>query len=271
MVTPTFCEPTTAAAAILAAMGKSSMPGGLRRLSRLAFGPDQRPAPWARLVPALRVACRLAASCWGLATLWVLPPRPTAAETIPDNQRRHFLIVLAVSPSMRLKDAGPNHGPEPAQARGGRHGVVFPADPGRDLPDVGRGLLQRREARRGGHEGPRGGPQHFRDLPMQYPFPPARPTSSPAQGGRQIAQPWPPKSTLLLLLSDGDTVPATGMPGLPASIADVLVVAWATPPRQIFIDGRCCAGRQQRRPDATRRAAPTPTATVRPARRWPRS
>ena len=30
------------------------------------------------------------------------------ADTIPDNQRKHVLIVLDVSPSMRLKDAGPN-------------------------------------------------------------------------------------------------------------------------------------------------------------------
>src|SRR5262249_62338349 len=50
----------------------------------------------------------LAALCWGLVTLLKLPPKVHVAETIPDNQRRHVLIVLDVSPSMRLKDAGPN-------------------------------------------------------------------------------------------------------------------------------------------------------------------
>jgi Ca-activated chloride channel family protein len=43
---------------------------------------------------------------------------------------------------------------------------------------------------------------------------------------------------LLLLLSDGDTVPATGMPKLPASIADVLVVGVGDPRSGSFIDGR---------------------------------
>jgi Ca-activated chloride channel family protein len=43
---------------------------------------------------------------------------------------------------------------------------------------------------------------------------------------------------LLILLSDGDTVPATGMPTLPASISDVLVVGVGDPRAGTFIDGR---------------------------------
>jgi Ca-activated chloride channel family protein len=42
----------------------------------------------------------------------------------------------------------------------------------------------------------------------------------------------------LILLSDGDTVPATGMPKLPASISDVLVVGVGDPRSGTFIDGR---------------------------------
>ena len=40
------------------------------------------------------------------------------------------------------------------------------------------------------------------------------------------------------MLSDGDTVPATGMPKMPASIADVLIVGVGDPRQGSFIDGR---------------------------------
>jgi Ca-activated chloride channel family protein len=40
------------------------------------------------------------------------------------------------------------------------------------------------------------------------------------------------------MLSDGDTVPATGMPKMPASVADVLIVGVGDPRQGSFIDGR---------------------------------
>ena len=63
----------------------------------------------------------------------------------------------------------------------------------------------------------------FGDLPMHYAFPPGKTDLfSGLTEAAKIAHPWQPRSTLLLMLSDGDTVPATGMPKMPASIADVL-------------------------------------------------
>jgi Ca-activated chloride channel family protein len=79
----------------------------------------------------------------------------------------------------------------------------------------------------------------FGDLPMHYAFPAGKTDLfSGLIEAAKIAHPWQPKSTLLLLLSDGDTVPATGMPKLPASIADVLVVGVGDPRSGSFIDGR---------------------------------
>ena len=79
----------------------------------------------------------------------------------------------------------------------------------------------------------------FGDLPMHYAFPAGKTDLfSGLAEAIKIAQPWQPKSTLLLLLSDGDTVPATGMPKLPASIADVLVVGVGDPRAGSFIDGK---------------------------------
>ena len=75
----------------------------IQRLARLAFGPDQHSAVWATTSPFLRMAA-VGAVTWGLVTLLTIKPKSHAAETLPDNQRRHLLVVLDVSPSMRLKD-----------------------------------------------------------------------------------------------------------------------------------------------------------------------
>jgi len=79
----------------------------------------------------------------------------------------------------------------------------------------------------------------FGGLPLQYAFPAGKTDLfSGLAEAVKIAQPWQPRSTLLLLLSDGDTVPASGMPKLPASIADVLVVGVGDPRAGSFIDGK---------------------------------
>ena len=54
----------------------------------------------------------------------------------------------------------------------------------------------------------------------------------------QIARRWNPGSTTLMLVSDGDSVPPTGMPTLPAAIDDVLVIGVGDPTVGKFIDGR---------------------------------
>lgn len=209
----------------------------VRRLARLAFGPKERPAAWARAVPFLRMAA-VGATTWGLVTLLVMKPRPHAAETLPDNQRRHLLIVLDVSPSMRLKDAGPDR----TQSRMKRASVVMesffnrvPIDQyflsviacyngskpvviaTKDI-EVVRNILD--------------------DLPMHYAFRTGKTDlfSGLIEAGN-IARGWRPRSTLLVLISDGDTVPATGMPTLPASISDTLIVGVGDPRAGSFIEG----------------------------------
>src|SRR5205823_370018 len=55
---------------------------------------------------ALRVVS-VAAVGWGLATLLLLTPKIHKGAEIPEGETRHLLLVLDVSPSMRLDDAGP--------------------------------------------------------------------------------------------------------------------------------------------------------------------
>ncbi len=190
------------------------------------------------MAPALRVTA-LAALSWGLITLLELPPKVHVAETIPDNERRHVLIVLDVSPSMRLKDAGPNAD----QSRMKRASVVMESFLQRVPIELY--LLSVVACYNGAKpvvvdtkdlEVVR---NIFGDLPMHYAFSAGKTDlfSGLAEAAR-IARPWQPKSTLLLMLSDGDTVPATGMPKLPASVADVLIVGVGDPRQGSFIDGR---------------------------------
>ena len=226
------------AVAILALAAETLHAARTRRLARLAFGPGQKPAAWARMAPALRVMA-LAALCWGLITLLELPPKVHVAETIPDKERRHVLIVLDVSPSMRLKDAGPNAD----ESRMKRASVVMESFLQRVPIELY--LLSVVACYNGAKpvvvdtkdlEVVR---NIFGDLPMHYAFSAGKTDLFSGIGeAAKIARPWQPKSALLLMLSDGDTVPATGMPKLPASIADVLIVGVGDPRQGSFIDGR---------------------------------
>jgi Ca-activated chloride channel family protein len=226
------------AVAILALVAETLHAARTRRLARLAFGPGRKPAAWARMAPVLRVI-GLSALCWGLITLLELPPKVHVAQTTPDNERRHVLIVLDVSPSMRLKDAGP----AADESRMKRASSVMESFLQRVPIELY--LLSVVACYNGSKpvvvdtkdlEVVR---NIFGDLPMHYAFSAGKTDLfSGISEAARIARPWQPKSTLLLMLSDGDTVPATGMPKLPASVADVLIVGVGDPRQGSFIDGR---------------------------------
>jgi Ca-activated chloride channel family protein len=229
-------------AALLAGVAEVLHARRIRRMARLAFGPSGRPAPWALAAPGLRVAA-VAALAWGLFTLMSVQPMVYAAEELPLNERRHLLIVLDVSPSMNLVDAGAEKAKDKKVSRRKRaadlmhslfrrvpvqqylmtvvacyNGAKPVVEDTKDM-EVVRNILD--------------------DLPMQYAFPAGKTDlfAGLAEAAR-IAQSWNPRSTLLVLLSDGDTVPATGMPKLPASISGVLVVGVGDPRQGSFVDGR---------------------------------
>lgn len=209
-----------------------------RALAPLAFGPTRRPAVWARAAPALRVL-GLAALAWGLAALLTVDPKVHKAAGEEELEERHLLLVLDVSPSMRLKDSGPKGDQSRMQRARELMGSFFRRVPmaayrstviavyngakpvvvgSRDL-----GILR----------------NILGDLPMHYAFRPGKTELlSGLREAAKVARPWKPKSAVLVLISDGDTVPPTGMPVLPPSIADVLVVGVGDPVNGRFIDGR---------------------------------
>ncbi|MEM1442055.1 MAG: vWA domain-containing protein, partial [Verrucomicrobiota bacterium] len=211
-----------------------------RRVARLAFGPTERPSPLGKSAPVLNV---LAAGllCWGLLTLLFLPPKShvSGLKEEEDAAKRHVLLLLDVSPSMRLQDAGPDQD----QSRTRRAAAVMNSFFSRVPPERYRisivafytgakpVVLEGKDMEVIANI--------LNDLPMHYAFEKGETDLFLGiEEAAKIAHRWNPGSTTMLLVSDGDSVPAKGMPRLPVSIADIIVAGIGDPITGKFIDGR---------------------------------
>src|SRR5262249_33075592 len=154
----------------------------------------------------------------------------------------NLLLVLDVSPSMRLEDAGPT-GKESRRRRAADLLTSFftriPADHYRTTvlavwTEAKPVVLQTTDLEIIHNI--------LNDLPMEYAFK-VGPTNLFAgiEEAARTARPWRPKSTILMIVSDGDTVPATGLPRLPDAIEHVVLVGVGD--TQV---GRFIAGHQSR-------------------------
>lgn len=229
---------TIAGACLLTLLGEALHVRRLRRVARLAFGPAGRPAAWVHAVPISRVVA-VGLIAWGLLTLLDLTPKVHHQGGGTQEADRHLLLVLDVSPSMRLEDAGPTG----EQSRTHR---------ARDLLtsmferiDVGRYKISVIATYNGARPVVVDTKDHevvhnvLTDLPMQFAFKAGKTDLlAGLEAAAKTAKTWEKDSTLLLLVSDGDTVPATGMPAMPPSIDQVLVVGVGDPIAGTFIDGK---------------------------------
>lgn len=202
----------------------------VKRIARLAFGPGARPAVWIGAAPILRVA-GISLACWGLLSLWlVVEARVHDMGQIAESDYRHLVLVVDVSPSMHLTDAGTDGG----QSRRER------------VSEIVESLFRRIPMRRFkvsliavysdakplledslDHEVVR----HILErMPMWHAFKSGKTNLMHGiEMAATMAKPWNPGSASVLLLSDGDTVPSTGMPRMPASVAEVVVVGVGDP------------------------------------------
>lgn len=212
----------------------------IRKIGGLAFGPAGQPSLVARAVPVVRILAS-AALAGALVVLALSPPMSHRkdGENIPFEKLKHVVIVLDVSPSMRLKDAGlQNDESRMKRAREVMESYfkripmsefrvtvvavytdAFPVVKETKDAAVVRNILN--------------------DLPMHYAFVPGETDLfSGIAKAAEVARGWRPRSATMVMVTDGDTVPATGMPRLPASIADVLIVGIGDTKKGSFINGK---------------------------------
>ena len=238
----------TAGALLLSAIGELLHAVRVRRFARLLFGPTARPAAWAVAAPMLRILAH-GGLAWGLATLLTIEPTVHQSDQIPEEEWRHLVLVYDVSPSMLLRDAGPN-------------GDQSRAERAKDLIE---GLFSRVPIGRfkitvvATYNGAKPVVEDTKDIElvrhilgevdMRYAFETGRTRlfDGIAEAAR-IAKPWRVRSTMLVIVSDGDTVPATGMPELPPSIGGSLVIGVGD-----HVAGKFIAGHQSRQDASTLR------------------
>ncbi|MAW61776.1 MAG: hypothetical protein CMJ94_13220 [Planctomycetes bacterium] len=225
-------------AALLAGLGEFLHLRRLRAARFLAFGPRGKPRAWVAAVPFLRAGAA-AAMVFGLVVLFQFRPQ-NESEIDPDKEpSKHLVIALDVSPSMYLEDSGP----QGRQSRWERARDLLTAVMQRlDMEQTRVSVMAfYTEAK----------PVVIRSfdlgvvlnvldgLPLEHAF---EVGSTQLQQGVQAAidmtRGWPPGSTTLIVVSDGDTVAGSVMPRRTPAIADVLVLGVGDPYRGAEVAGR---------------------------------
>lgn len=227
----------TAVAVVLCALGEWLHQRRVARVAVLAFGPTERPRLWARSTPLVRVLAS-GALAYGLTTLLLIEPKVHRIGTITEGDLQHLVLVLDVSPSMRLVDAGPSQQQSRMQRARDVMESFFKRVP----------VEQYRISVVATYTGAKPVVVDTNDLEVVRNILGELPMHHAFQSGKtdifaglaeaaKIAEPWRPKSTIVALVSDGDTVPATGMPKMPASVRRVLVVGVGDAMAGRFLDG----------------------------------
>lgn len=224
------------AALSLAAWAERRHARRVRRVARLAFGPGG-PAPWTRVAPVVRCV-GVGLGVWGALVLMNHDPRAVEVEPSP-RAARQLLVVLDVSPSMNLKDAGP--GPD-KMTRARWAGRIFQGVLDRiDMKDTRISMvafytkalpvLQ--------DTTDKSIVANMMDgMPLYVAF---HPGETDMQAGLaaafEMCKGWARGSTTLVVISDGDLKRPPSPPRRPASISDVIVIGVGDPDRPTVISG----------------------------------
>jgi len=224
------------AVAIVAGIGEWLHARHITRVQALAFGPGGRPRRWTAIAPVCRVI-GLTGLAWSLVTLLSFDrlTRERDGHKPPD---RHLMVLLDVSPSMLLKDAGETGN----DLRNTRASAVLKSVldriPGDRVRFTTAGfytetrlLVKECQDRELILHLTGGTPFHITYKPGKTDL-----LKSLNQAGT-IMKDWERKSTTLLVISDGDSVPPTGLNPMPSSVAEVIFAGVGDSSRGTFIDG----------------------------------
>jgi len=207
------------------------------RVARLAFGPAGAPAWWAGAAPVVRIA-GLSAAVWGAIILAHWDPVETDVKPSP-RAARQLLVVLDVSPSMNLKDAGPEVDKVSRGVWGGRvlQGILDRLD----MKDTRVSLVAfytkalpvlQDTTDKNVVSMVTGG------LPLYVAYDAGETDmASGLEQAFELSKGWARGSTTLVVISDGDLKAAPRVPRKPLSIADVIVIGVGDPSKATIISG----------------------------------
>jgi Ca-activated chloride channel family protein len=206
------------------------------RMGRLAFGPEGAPRVWTRLAPMLRVLS-LTALTWSLLFLFLLQPKVAVDQQRAPSAYRHLIMVLDVSPSMKIPDAGM----ERKQTRSQRASVVLTTIFDRVLMDqtkvnviavyTGAKPVITETTDRNVIK------NILDELPLEFAFDFGKTKLIDGINlAAEQAKNYPEESTTVIIASDGDTVPEKGMTAMPKSVSKVLLLGLGSHQGE-FIDG----------------------------------
>ena len=208
----------------------------VRRLARLAFGLESQPRLWTQIAAPLRVVA-LAGMVWSLVVLLGFEGSSRSRER-KAKATRHLLVMLDVSPSMQLKDAGEGGAlPRAAQAASLLKSILDRAPSSEvkvtmacfytDAMPLVTQCADREVV------------MNFADnLPLHIAFRPGKTDLVKSLNTvGELVKDFPRKSTTLLVLSDGDAVPDSGLEPLPSAVSDAIFAGVGDPSRGTFIDG----------------------------------
>ena len=210
----------------------------IARISQLAFGPSGKPALWARAAPFVRCIA-LAGAAWGLLTLLEINPKVYKAKAVEESDMQHVVIVLDVSPSMKIEDAGSSGSISRRRQAFNLMESFFKRV----------SMEQMRLSLIAVYNGAKPVVVDTRDADVVRNFLDGVDMYTAFESGKthlfdglelaaEISGGWQRESTTVILLSDGDTVPSKGMPKMPKSVKHILVVGIGNPVTGTFLDGK---------------------------------
>lgn len=225
------------AALLLAAFAEHRHAQRIARVARLAFGPAGRPAPWTHAAPFAR-AIGLALAAFGATVLVRYDPIETDVEPDP-RASRQLLVVLDVSPSMNLADAGPTGD---KVMRGVWAGKVLQGVLDRlDMKDTRVSMIAfyTKAIPMLQDSTDKNVLANLMDgLPLYTAFKPGETDlNAGLVAAFDMAKGWARGSTTLVIISDGDLSKPVSPPARPASIADTIVIGVGDPNRAMMLAG----------------------------------
>jgi Ca-activated chloride channel family protein len=226
-----------AGAVVLAGLAEWLHAHRVSRVARLAFGPTGRPAAWARGAPVIRVL-GIGAAAWGAAVLFQYDP-VGGDQTPSPRASKQLLIALDVSPSMLLKDAGPEIEKVSRSVRAGAlvQGLLDRLDMKETritlVAFYTKALTVLQDTTDKNVIA-----NMFDGLQLHVAFD-GGPTdlASGVNAALEVAKPWARRSTTLVIISDGDASATLRAVNPPPAIADTIVIGVGDPYKATLVSG----------------------------------